>query len=201
MGKNLTMPKFDPMARFITIRKNATTSYDEDIHCPLILEVMNNEGTMAAFCARVSISDGMFHHWTKKYPLFNDCYQIGKMYSKANWEQAGRDGQADEGFDYNYWRLIGASRYGVSATPRIKLDVDADSNPYEQYKQLINQASREEFTASEIKQLMESLNVGRAVYETFKLQESVDEIQLNLERMKTNHEHNSSAIEEVKKTD
>ena len=195
------MPKFDPMARFLTIRKNHGTYYDEDIHCPMVLEVMNNEGTMAAFCARAGISEGTFYDWIKACSLFSDCYQIGKMYSRHNWEEEGRNGATTEGFDFNYWRLIGASRYGISNNPRIKLELDPESNPYEQYKQLINQAGRAEFTASEIKQLMESLNVGRSVYETFKLQESVDELQLNLERMKTNHEHNTGAVEEIKKAD
>ncbi len=181
--------------------KSGKQIYDEELHCPMILEVMNNEGTMTAFCKKAKISESLFYNWTAKYPMFDECYQLGKMYSKHNWEDEGRNGKDDENFNMDYWRLTGACRYGVGRTNRIRMAVDPKANPYEQYQQLIKQAGREEFTASEIKQLMESINVGRSVFETFKLQESIDAMQENIARMAVNNEHNSSAIEKTSETD
>ncbi len=175
--------------------------FHEDFHCANIIDVMNTKGTMAAFCREELISAGTFYDWCKKFPIFYECYQIGKMISRANWELEGENGKDDENFDFEYWRLIGASRYGVGRTNCVRLDVDPESSPYEQYKQLIRQAGNAEFNASEIKQLMESINVGKSVYETFKLQERIDDMESNVQRMQLNNEHNSSPIEKVGKTD
>jgi hypothetical protein len=194
------MTQIDTKAVYLQIKKGKRT-YQEIVHCPMILEVMNTEGTMTAFCKKAGISDALFYKWTMLYPVFDECYQLGKMYSKHNWEEEGRLGKDDENFNMDYWRITGACRYGVGRTNRIRMEVNADSNPYEQYQQLIKQAGREEFTASEIKQLMESINVGRSVFETFKLQESIDLMQDNIARMVVNHEHNTGSIEKVTKTD
>jgi hypothetical protein len=162
---------------------------------------MNIKGTMTAFCIEALISDALFYKWCREYPVFNNCYQIGKMISKNNWEQEGESGKDDENFNLEYWRIVGACRYGVGRNNRIRLAIDPEANPYTQYQQLIQQAGGEEFTASEIKQLMESINVGRGVFETFKLQEQLDSMKDDVSRMKQNYEHNSSPIEKAAKTD
>lgn len=194
------MAKIDAKKLYLQIKKGDAL-YEEDTHCPMILQVMNEEGTMTAFCKKAIISDALFYKWCRQHPIFNNCYQIGKMYSKYNWEEEGRLGKDDENFNMEYWRITGATRYGVGRTNRIRMEVDPDANPYEQYQQLIKQANGEEFTASEIKQLMESINVGRGAYETFKLQEQVDGMKEDVTRMKINHAHNSGAIASVTKTD
>ncbi len=180
--------------------KRGDRDYKEDFHCPLILSVMSTKGTMTAFCKEVFISDSLFYNWCMKYPLFNECYQIAKMISKANWEQEGIDGLTDEDFNFEHWRTTGAIRYGIGRN-RVRMAIDPEANPYEQYKQLVGQAGSEEFTASEIKQLMESINVGRGAYETFKLQEMITAMSEDVKRMRLNHEHNSSPIASVTKTD
>ena len=194
------MTQIDAKNLYLQIKKGNRT-YKETIHCPMILEVMNEQGTMTAFCKQAGISDALFYKWTMLYPIFDECYQLGKMYSKSNWEEEGRDGKDDENFNMEYWRITGACRYGVGRQNRIRMAVNAESNPYEQYQQLIKQAGREEFTASEIKQLMESINVGRGAFETFQLQQSIDAIQNDISRMALNNEHNSRSIEKFEKTD
>lgn len=188
------MTQIDAKNLYLQIKKGNRT-YKETIHCPMILEVMNEQGTMTAFCKQAGISDALFYKWTMLYPIFDECYQLGKMYSKSNWEEEGRDGKDDENFNMEYWRITGACRYGVGRQNRIRMAVNAESNPYEQYQQLIKQAGREEFTASEIKQLMESINVGRGAFETFQLQQSIDAMQNDISRMALNNEHNSRSIE------
>ena len=194
------MTQIDAKNLYLQIKKGNRT-YKETIHCPMILEVMNEQGTMTAFCKQAGISDALFYKWTMLYPIFDECYQLGKMYSKSNWEEEGRDGKDDENFNMEYWRITGACRYGVGRQNRVRMAVNAESNPYEQYQQLIKQAGREEFTASEIKQLMESINVGRGAFETFQLQQSIDAMQNDISRMALNNEHNSRSIEKFEKTD
>lgn len=199
------MSKIDAEKLYLQIKEwkdfKNISQYKEEYHCTLILDVMNNEGTMAAFCKKANISSQKFYYWIKTHPLFKECYLIGKMYSRANWEQEGENGKDDENFNFVHWRNTGACRYGAGNVNRVRLELDPESNPYEQYQQLIRQAGDEEFTASEIKQLMESINVGRSTYETFKLQESIDKMQEDVSRMQINHVNHSSTIEKTTKTD
>lgn len=180
------------------VKKHGLKPYKEEVHCPMIIDVMSKQGTMAAFCKKAGISDGLFSRWTKKFPLFNECYQIGKMISKANWEEEGRKGVYDEDFNLAYWKSVGVWRYAEGKN-KIKMDIEAQASPYEQYKQLIEHASKGELNASEIKQLMESINVGIRAYESFELQSQVDAVKCDLDKMRVNSVNNSSAVKATEK--
>lgn len=166
--------------------------YNESRHCPLVLHVMSTIGTMAEFCLIEKISEPLFYKWLRLYPIFNECYLIGKMFSKANWEREYEDNKDDKDFDVKTWRITGARRYGYGKG-KIKLLADPDADPYTQYKQIIAQAAEEDFSASELKQVMESINVGRGAYETFKLQGDIDDLNSDFDKMKSNSEYNKSA--------
>lgn len=192
------MTQSDAKKMYLQIRGGGG-EYEEEIHCPMILEVMSNQGTMTAFCKEAVISDALFYRWTMKYPIFKECYEVGKVISRFNWEREGELGKTDEFFNFDYWRITGACRYGIGRN-RIRMAVDPEANPYEQYQQLVRQAGTEEFSASEIKQLMESINVGRGAYETFKLQEEIDTMKQDVSRMKANHGNNNGAAKKAAKT-
>lgn len=177
--------------------------YDEEKHCVMVLEVLNNpkQGTISAFCKEAGITDSCFYKWKSKFPIFNDCYRFGTILSKENWESEGLAGKDDPEFNLEYWRIIGSARYGLGKTNRVRIEVDENSNPYEQYKQLISQANMGDFTASEIKQLMESINVGTRTYESFELQKAVDQMKADLVEMEKNRGNNSVSIENTAKKD
>lgn len=174
--------------------KKKTNHYNEKEHCSLVLKVMNEEGTMSAFCVIAGISDKTFFQWMNIHPLFNECYRIGCMISRENWEQEGRDGKFDENFNLELWRTQGAARYGVGKTNRVRVHIDANSTPYDQYKQLLDQASMGDFTAAELKQLMEAINIGIRAYESFELQREVEIMKQDLLKMNQNNAHNIVTI-------
>lgn len=180
--------------------KYGERAYKEEIHCPMILEVMNEEGTMTAFCKKAQIHNRLFYKWLSKNPVFKDCYEYGKILSKCNWDEEGEKGKDEDFFNFEYWRIKGAQRYGVGQN-RVRMGVDPDSNPYEQYKQLIEMANSEEFSASELKQVSETLNVGRLTFESFKLQEQVNKITEDVQRMGLRNANNSLSIEKATETD
>ena len=194
------MSKFDPQAVYLKLKKKSSSKYSEEIHCPMILRVMNTSGTMAAFCKEALISEGLFYTWLKARPLFNECYQLGKMVSKANWEKEGEEGASEEYFNWDYWRIIGACRYGIGQSRRVRMAVDATLNPYEQYQQLVKQANEGELTASELKQFMEAINIGIRAFEAFKLQAEMDEMKGVVNKLGMIDGHNSSTIEKTQET-
>jgi hypothetical protein len=120
------------------------------------------------------------------------------MAARENWEEEGRSLQhrtyekGESGHAFEYWRMIGWSRFGVGKNSRIRLDLDPNANPNTHYQQLLKQAASGDFTAGEIKQLMEAINVGLNAHQVFTLQKEIDELKSNLEKMNTNqHAHDS----------
>lgn len=193
------MSKIDAKKLYLQIKKGKGT-YKEELHCPMILEVMNNEGTMTAFCRAAMISDALFYRWVKKFKVFRECYLIGKVLSKSNWEHEGEVGKDEEFFNFDHWRMTGAMRYGIGKN-RVRMGIEPNSNPYEQYKQLVEMANSEEFNASEIKQLMESINVGIRAFESFELQGKINKIQEDVNQIGVRNANNINSIEENRKTD
>lgn len=179
--------------------KKASNRYDEEHHCPLVIECISKYGTVSSFCKAAMITDSSFFNWVNKHPMFETCYRYAAMVAREQWEEEGRQGKDDPDFNLEYWRIVGSSRYGLGKTNRVRVEVDASTTPYHQYQQLLKQASHGDFTASEIKQLMESINVGTRVYETFHLQQEVDKMREDLHKMGQNNANNIISIEKASK--
>lgn len=188
--------------------KDYKVKYDEEIHCPMILTTMMRSGRYSAFCLEAIISEDKFYRWLREHDLFRECYSIGKMYARESWEEEGlilRDrecapGTIDHSFDH--WRLTGWSRFGISKNNRIRLELNPQESPDKHYSQLLQQASNGDFTAGEIKQLMEAINVGLNTHQVFKLQDEINELKSDLELMKTNSNvHNTFSDQTAQETD
>lgn len=170
--------------------KGGRVNYVEEHHCPLIIKIMDREGTMAAFCVQAGISDTTFYRWLHKHELFHECYRIACMVARDNWEKEGQESKFDEEFNLEVWKIQGAARYGVGRTNRVRLHIDARTTPYEQYQQLVNQASMGDFSAAEFKQLVEGINIGLRAYEVIELQKEIDQMKADLNKMSQNHVNN-----------
>lgn len=185
--------KFDVDEVFEAIKKGPV-KYDEEMHCKLLLKVMlsSSQGTMSAFCVEAHIGDTTFYQWIEENELFANVYAICKMYSREAWEDEGRDLKnyvapiGTISYAFEYWKLIGWSRFGISKNSRIRLKLKASDNPNQHYAQLLKQASDGDFTAGELKQLMEAVNVGLNTHQAFKLQAEIDELKSDLATMQAN---------------
>lgn len=191
----------DPVKIYQRI-KTQPTRYKEDVHCALLLKVMIDKGRMSAFCTETLISEMTFYNWTKKHPLFRECYSIGKLYARETWEEEGetiRDEYHPPGVisnKFEHWKMVGWSRFGISKNSRIKLDLDPEDNPAKHYSQLLVQAANGDFTASEIKQLMEAINVGLNAHQVIKLQMELDELRSDLDTMRANMDGNHTIADQ-----
>lgn len=172
--------------------KGGRIRYDEDYHCPLLLKIMLTKGRISAFCTEAFISESTFYNWCNKFNLFLESYELGKMFARELWEEAGDElrenpslpGVIDHRFEH--WKLIGWSRFGISKNSRIKLTLDPNDGPDKHYSQLLIQAAKGDFTAAEIKQLMEAVNVGLRTHDVITLQKEINELRADLILMKEN---------------
>jgi hypothetical protein len=181
-------------------REAGHDGYDEAKHCALVLTIMSNpeKGTYSAFCVESMIPDCTFYEWLNKYELFLECYCLAKMFSRENWERMGREikdeinlpGTTNNKFEY--WKMIGWSRFGIGKNSRIRLTLDPNAKPNEHYSQLLKQAASGDFTAGEIKQLMEAVNIGMSAHQAFELQKEIDQLKADLAVMKENSNGNNT---------
>lgn len=188
------MAIIDPKKIYMQLKKHGLQKYDEQTHCPLILKIMldKKKGRISAFCTEVIISEDCFYRWVNKYELFRECYSIGRIFAREAWEKDGMEqkdfvsppGTINHAFEH--WKMTGWSRFGVSKNSRIKLQLDPKSNPNDHYSQLLRQAANGDFTAAEIKQLMEAINVGLNTHQAFELQREIDQLKSDLATMITN---------------
>jgi hypothetical protein len=180
--------------------KDNPNGFNEELHCPMVIRIMCNKdkGTISAFCAEALISNRTFFKWVAKSQIFEECYLLAKMFSQENWEEEGRQlrnrilekGESDHSFEY--WRMVGWSRFGIGKNSRIRLDLNPEDSPNMHYSQLLKQAASGDFTAGEIKQLMEAINVGLNAHQVFALQKEIDELKSNVEKINTNKDaHNT----------
>lgn len=162
--------------------------YDEEKHCKMLINCMldKNKGTVTAFCAEAKIEESTFYAWVNQYPIFERIYYYGKVVSREAWEEEGRAlrdmeipmGTINHAFEY--WKMIGWTRFGISKNSRIKLKVASQDSPAAHYRALLKQASEGDFTAAEFKQLMEAVNVGLNVQQVYELQKQIDELKSDL---------------------
>lgn len=195
----MTYKKINPKQIYLSLKKGV--KYEEEVHCPMVIRVLSdpNKGTMAAFCKEAGISDSQFYRWCHKYKVFNQCYRYGCMLSLENWEEEGRQGKHDDSFNLEIWKIQGSARYGIGRSNRVRVHVDSKKTPFDQYQQLIEQASFGDFTSAELKQLMESINIGCRAYEQFELQKEIDKMRKDLTKMSQNNGNNIVSIEGTQK--
>src|SRR6266436_1698136 len=173
--------------------KNTKNKYDEEKHCIMLLEILPVKWRVSAFCVEALITEQTFYEWVNKYEIFKTCYGVGQLLAHEAWEKEEVDNLGNEEWDRKTWLQRG-SRYFAKDKAKIKLEVDCMASPWEQYQQILKQAEKGDFNASEIKQLMESINVGTRVYETFKLQVELDKMKEDFNEMSQRHGNNPIAI-------
>lgn len=173
-------------------KRNA--KYDEVKHCKLLIKIMLDyeAGTIGAFCCDAMISEVTFYDWVREHELFRNIYYYCKVVTRELWEEEGRKlrdaeypmGTINHAFDY--WKMIGWSRFGISRNSRLKLNLNDQDSPAQHYATILRQASEGDFTASEFKQLMEAVNVGLNVVQTIDMQKQIDELKSDLKTLRDN---------------
>lgn len=188
--------------------KAGKTKYNEEIHCPLLLKLMMKKMRLSAFCSEVLISDETFYNWCREHELLRDVYAMSKIFAREAWEKRGEVLKKKTNMpgvishEFEHWRMIGWSRFGVGSNPRIRLKLTPEANPATHYAELLKQAAEGEFTAGQIKQLMEAVNVGLNTHQVFQLQKEIDQLKSDLAMMQENSDaHNSGTNKGIAQKD
>lgn len=162
---------------------------------------MAKHGRKSAFVIEAQISTRTFYRWLKERPAFCDCFYYGYELAYQAWELQGELGKNELEFNFSHWKFTGMEKFNIGIAKRVRMDIDPTASPIQQYQQLVASAANGEYTSSEIKQMMESLNIGSRVYELFKMQEDLDKMKIDINRMELHSGNNIIPIESSKKKD
>jgi hypothetical protein len=198
LKENLKMTKLDPKKIYEQAKKNVNGKvYDEKKHCLMVLEIIGNGGSVAEFCVEALVSDTTYYDWRRKHRIFDECSRIAVNFAQMLWEREGENNADNPDFNWRFWEGIGTSRFYYNKQGRVRVNLDTKADPHVQYQQLLMQASEGDLSASEIKQLMESINIGIRAYESFKLQQEVDKMKDDLAKMSLENGDNIISIKDA----
>lgn len=175
-------------------KKQYNYKFEEEAHCKLLIKVMmdKNLGCHSAFCVKAMIAENTFYKWVREHELFGNLYYFTKMVAKQLWFEEGRAIRDKEyqigtlNYEFEHWKLMGWTKFGISKNSRIRISVDAKASPAKLYEAILMQAAEGDFTASEFKQLMEAVNVGLNVHQVYELQSQLNELKSDLATIRAN---------------
>lgn len=179
---------------------HGNSSYKGESHCIMLLDIVPKKWRISAFCVEANIPESVFYEWVNKHIEFKLCYGVAQCLAQEAWEKEEEDNLDNSDWDRKTW-LSRGSRYFARDKSKLILEVQSNSTPWEQYQQIMKQAEKGDFTASEIKQLMEAVNVGTRVFEAFKLQQEVDKMKEELLEMSQRNGNNSLPVIKVAERD
>jgi hypothetical protein len=169
-------------------KKKKNTLYNEEKHCKLLIKVMmdKNKGCHTYFCVEAMVGESTFYHWVRNRETFGNLFFFTKMVAKQCWYEEGMELRSKQylmgtiNYEMDHWKLMGWAKFGISRNSRIRINFGEDDSPAKHYQAILRQAADGDFTASEFKQLMEAVNVGLNVHQTFELQKQIDELKSDL---------------------
>ena len=104
--------------------KKERISYQD--HCPeLLIQILNEGGTVSDFCQYLGISRCKFYRWTRRYPDFSEALHQGREEARELWLIRCRipDNNPETGKKYpntSYHRLLASNIYGKDFLPENK---------------------------------------------------------------------------------
>jgi hypothetical protein len=200
VSKSKARKHYEEIKKSLTARTAKNRIYDEAEHCEMVLQTMSGtSGTVAQFCVKAGISDTTFWRWCNDYPIFNECYRLGHMIAETIWEKEGELNKDNPEWNFDYWKLIGKKRFQYGNSAKIRVNVEGIEDPWQQYKHIMRQAAEGEFTSAELKQVIESVNIGIRAFETFELMGKIEEMKEEIRIMGYHSGQSSGRAESLKK--
>lgn len=158
--------------------------YKPEIHCPLIIDTFGRNEGVPEFCMNVGISRDTYVKWQREHNEFRQCVMLARDVGIASWMRMYTEFEPeneDDKFNTTPWYTLYKKNFGEQN--KVTVYLDAKATPIEQYTQIMEQAASGDFTAGELKQLMEAVNIGLRAHEVCNLQKEIDELKLGLKKM------------------
>ena len=106
-------------------KRGAPTKFKPE-YCDLLLQVFEEGGTLACFCARVDISADTFYKWMKAQPTFSEAH--GRAIARAENFMISKGlhmmNSPSGLYNSKIWELMMKNRFGWSDKKEVKTEAD-----------------------------------------------------------------------------
>ncbi len=154
--------------------------YDPKKHIPILMEIFENGGDIAAFCSSAKIARSTFQLWRAGFDDFKDAYDKAKELARAWWENQGQENLCNPQFNTNAWRLMMRNRFDMTDSRKVAIPGLCKADSYKaQYNCVKKAVEDEELTPDE------ALKLGNFVATGAKI-DTMDEVIKRLEALEAN---------------
>lgn len=160
-------------------------------HSIEIIEIFSKQGTLADFLVKAGISRQKFVAWQAESEVFREASLVAKEIARKEWLKIGIENADNREFNTKVWETYGRHNFG--GNDKISLQLKPGATPLEHYQQIMEQATGGDFTSSEIKQLMESINIGIRSFEICQLQDEINGLKEGLAKMEEREDEYQSS--------
>jgi hypothetical protein len=163
------------------------------------MEIFKSGGNMCDFCLEVGASIQRVTRWQMDNEDFSEAVQLAKDIALSHWLKTGYKNLDNREFNVRLWEALGKRQFGNSE--KISFRTTKGASPIEHYQEVMQQASLGNFTSSELKQLMESVNIGLRAEEVCTMQKQIDELKEGLVKMEERELEHQISNTETPETD
>lgn len=177
--ENTPVPEEDKIGRIIKrIRNKVSVKYDEDIHMRMLLELYENGGDIAQFCALAEIPRGTFYRWVNHNESFLEAYDLAKELARDDFDRKSGAGLWDQAkFNTKMWQMLMKSRFGASDKRDVSIPgMSRDKTAFENFQCIIDALASNVVNSEEAQSLSTVVMAGCKIYEATHLKEQVDSL-------------------------
>lgn len=153
-------------------------TYDEEYHCPRLIQIFAQGHSIAKFCSEAGISHRTFNRWVDRHDNFFEAYELAKQFQATYYHERLLD--AMDSKEANLPAILAGAKIiaGLTGNRPLKLKgLKKDASFKEQYECLLDNVSSEEMEASEAKAFADILAVGVKIDEATVQKERIDRLE------------------------
>lgn len=94
------------------------SSYDPDVHIPLIFKLFSEGKTHSIFCREAQIARSTFFSWRKQHPDFEAAYREASVLAQAYWDELFMNETNNLDFYYKMYRRRFSESIPIKATDK-----------------------------------------------------------------------------------
>lgn len=155
--------------------------YDPAKYIPLLRKMFAEGHFLAAYLSAADIVSATFYNWLDTYPEFEEAYNRALQDSKAWWENLGKNGINQPGFNFALYNSVMINNFGQTPNRKLKIKNIASADTHtDKFNVVLAEVAQGNLTGHEIKQISDSLVCGVKIAEVTKMADDIKDLQQRL---------------------
>ena len=155
--------------------------YDKDKYIPIMRKMFAQGDLLSAYLSAVQLHSSSFYEWLDKYPEFEDAYVLSLQDCKTWWENLGKNGVNQPGFNFALYNSVMINNFGQTPNRKLKIkNIASVESHTDRFNVVMQEVATGGLTGHELKQLSDSLVCGVKIAEVTTMANDIKELQQRL---------------------